>query len=200
MILVVQCVDCCSIVCRGLVIRQTLSFAAMANIPRLEFNHLLSFFPETDLPVTLTVETIHNFQAQNDLLPEATIEVLTSQTEPEEIDKFTEYVPYLRFKETHEFHALVYWRAKLLKYEYFLATFDKNGKLISHAVIAGMRSEGDQIIQSVATIDPDWIIHIVEGEMAISEKEYKASSSKAYYMEVLPTGEIIFLLNEEGLV
>ena len=171
----------------------------MSNIPKLEFHNLLRFFPEMDLPVTLNGESIRVFQANNDPLPALAAQLLHASTDPEE-EEFTEFVPCMRFKDTFDFYALIYWKAGLMKYEYFIATFDKEGTLISHAVIAGMKTVGESMIQSVANIDEDWIIHIVEGEMFIKSSNYKASSSKAYYMEVLPTGEIIFLLNEDGII
>ena len=85
-----------------------------------------------------------------------------------------------------------------MKYHYVLATFDKQGNTLGSAVIAGTESDGKSILRSVATIDEDWVIHIVEGDQDAHETSYEPSASRAYRMELLATGEIIFLLDESG--
>ncbi len=84
-----------------------------------------------------------------------------------------------------------------MKYQYFLSTFDRDGNQISNAVIAGIQSDGDTVVRSVATIYENKIIRIVEGEQPASEAQYVHNQSRAYQMEIKKSGEIDFL---EGIV
>ena len=70
------------------------------------------------------------------------------------------------------------------------------GELIERKVIASTLVDGDIIKKSVATIDPDWIIHIVAGANKAESIEYNADQSQAFNMELLSDGQIIFNLEE----
>ena len=106
-------------------------------------------------------------------------------------DEFTEYIACLRIAKTHDFHAVIYWKAALMNYQYVLATYDKRGKLIDKSVIAGTYSDGKSLTKSVATIEDDWLIYIVSGQTAADDPSYDASTSNAFNLELLATGEII---------
>jgi len=47
------------------------------------------------------------------------------------------------------------------------------------------------LVQSVATIEEDWIIYVVSGKTSARATSYDASSSKSFNLELLATGEII---------
>lgn len=172
----------------------------MTQIPKPEFIKLLSFFPTVELPVTLDEESMHIFQRENDVFPEEMIKLIGNYLDTAEPDELTEYVPCFQLKETGEFTAIVFWKASLMNFEFILTTFNSKGRVIQQATIGGMKSDGKSVLYSVATIDPDWIIHIIEGTRKADETEYHPKESRAYNMEVLGTGEIIYLLNEEELL
>ncbi len=159
---------------------------------KLNFGHFLEVFPEIDLPVTLTEESAVTFSRENGPLSSHLIEQFILPIEElETVDELTEFVPCLRIPKTHEFFAVIYWRAELLNYQYVLATFLKNGDLIDRKVIAGTYSDGSVLLQSVATIEEDWIIYVVSGKTTANATSYDASTSTSFNLEILPTGEII---------
>lgn len=161
-------------------------------------DQFLEFFPLVELPVTVTEDSIVVFDSRNDVLPKAGIEqFIISWEGGQEIDEYTEFVPCFRLPDTSEdYHAIVYWKGGLLKYEYLLVTFDKKeGKLINRKSIAGTIAEGSLIKKSVAQIDEDLIIHIMAGVGADND-QYDPESSQAFNMEIMSTGEIVFSLGE----
>ncbi len=160
----------------------------------VSFNFFLEKFPELELPVTLSDQEHHVFSRKNEPLNKLTIEKFLLPVENEsEMDEFTEFIPGFQLKGTAEFgfHAVVYWKAELLRYKYILATFSKNGELIDFKEIAGTRTQDNQTIQSVATIEEDWMIYIVEGGHSDKNALYQASASHAHQMELLSDGRII---------
>lgn len=162
------------------------------KVPKPSFSAFLEAFAVQELPVTLTEESISDYERLSDPLAQVLINAFI-EPETEEPDAFTEFVPCFKLADTGEFHAVVYWKGELMKYQYFLTTLDKNGNQISNAVIGGIRSDGEIIIRSVATIDENLIIHIVEGEQPASELRYVSDQSRAYQMEIRKSGEIGFL-------
>ncbi len=161
--------------------------------PRISFSHFLEKFPEVELPVTLGEEAHHAFSRQNGPLPPLMIEQFILPLEEEEADDYTEFVPCMKIPETGEFHAIIYWRAGLLNYQYTLASFTKKGELIDKRIIAGTFSDGDTLTTSVVTIDEEWTIYIVSGQSSSGDKDYDAASSTAYKLELLPEGRIVNL-------
>ncbi|MAT55038.1 MAG: hypothetical protein CMN32_11205 [Saprospirales bacterium] len=107
------------------------------------------------------------------------------------MDELTEFVPCFRIAGIKDFHALVYWKATVMNYQYVLATFTKSGLLIDRAVIAGTFSDGKVITRSFARLDDDWTITIVSGQLEGSEENYDASSSRTIEMDLLPDGKIV---------
>lgn len=156
----------------------------------VKFVHFLEKFPEIDMPITLGEETHHHFSRNNDPLPGLMISQYILPLE-ENLDELTEFVPCFSIKGTDNFHAIVYWRAGLMNYQYILAAFTKKGLLIDKRVIAGTFSDGKVLTQSVATIDEDWIISIASGQSENESTEYTAASSTAYQLELLPDGKIV---------
>ncbi len=159
----------------------------------IAFSHFLEYFPEVELPVTLTDESARDFSRHNEPLPPAVIEQHLLPMEAE-VDEMTEFVPCFRIPETYGFHAIVYWRADLMKYQYALATFTKKGEFIDRKVIAGTISDGQALMSSVAVIEDDWEILILSGKTrADTSASYDAATSKARKLEMMPDGRIIDL-------
>ena len=161
---------------------------------QLRFSHFLEYFPEIELPVHLGDSTHHLFSQKNDPLPPLAIQqfILPFEEEAsEEEAEFMEYIPCFRLPKTDAFHAIVYWRAGLLNYQYVLATFEPKGELITTKTIAGTFSDGTNMTQSAATIEEDWMIYIVTGFSADASETYDAGKSTAIDLELLPDGSII---------
>lgn len=165
--------------------------------PKINFSKFLSFFPEVELPVILTEEAHHEFSKVNDALPQQAIEQFILPHEDLVYDEYTEYIPCFKIPKTHDFHAVVYFKASLLIYEYYLATYNKKGETIAKEKISGMVQHGEEITRAVATIEDDWIINIVEGSVPVEGTDYQPTDSKAYAMELLADGQIIFSVNED---
>lgn len=160
-----------------------------------DFNAFSSYFPEIELPVTLTEEGAIEFSKYNKPLAQALIERVLIPIEGTDIDEYTEFTPCFQLPPTDDYLAFIYWKGRLLRYEYILATFDKSGRLISRKVICGTRVEDDKVIQSVCNIDEDLILHIIVGGQQ-QNAQYDAQSSQAMSMEILTSGDIIFSLQE----
>ena len=165
---------------------------------KITFQQFLYLFPEMELPITLTTDTHHTFSQTNQPLPYAAIEAYILENEVTSEDEFTEFVPCFRLPKTIDFHAIVFWKAALLTYEYYMMTFDKKGNFIDKRKIGGTKTEGNTLVQSVVTIEDDWIIYVVEGGATLHEKNafYNAASSKTYNLELLATGKIINLFGD----
>lgn len=155
----------------------------------IEFQHFITYFPEIGLPIRLDDEVHHTFSLENEPLPSLAIEQFLLPIE-EDADDLTEFIPCFSVPETYDFHAIVYWKAGIMNYQYVLATFEKNGELIDKRVIAGTFSDGINVIKSVATIEEDWMILTITGKMNSHDEIYDATSSKMLEMELLPDGTI----------
>jgi hypothetical protein len=164
---------------------------------KIGFDQFVDFFPEIELPVTITEESSLDFSRLNTPFSGEAISKFIIPIEAE-TGEFTEYLPCFRLKDTGKIHALVYWKASLLNYEYKMVTFDNEGKLIDGKVIAGTITNQETIIRTVSTIDEDWIIHTVVGQQKSDSKELN-TESQAYTLELIGTGEIVFSLNEEKI-
>ena len=162
----------------------------------INFSEFLDYFPKVDLPIALSDAIIHEISKVNKVFPAAVISQYFS-TWDDQIDETSEFLPCCQLPEQEDFYALIYWKASLMSYEFILATFDKKGQLIQKKLIAGMSSNGSTILQSVAKIEDDLSIHIVTGEQAAEQQNYDPSFSKAYYMEILPNGQLISSKDEE---
>lgn len=165
---------------------------------KITLEDLLSFFPEVELPIEITDELVNTADAVNKVLPAAIIEAYFVQWEgSEEFDEYTEFVPILRIQEAEDFHALIYWKGGLMKYEYILVTLDKEGNFITKKPIASTMSDGNTVKKSVSKIDEDMIIHIMAGENEVNAKNYDPARSQAFNMEILHSGDIIFSLGDD---
>jgi len=161
----------------------------------MTFSEFLSFFPEVDLPITLSEETIEVFSRNNKVLPLEGIAEYIGQWEDID-DDTTEYIPCIQLPHQDDYIGIIYWRGAILQYDYYLVTLDKKGQLISRKSIASTKIDGEIIKRSVASIDNDLIINIVAGATQ-SELDYDPDQSQAFSMEVMPTGDILFTFGDE---
>ncbi len=158
----------------------------------MTFNQFVNIFPEESLPISITEESASVFSVENEPLPHKAVEDFLLKFEPD-VDDMTEFVPGFRIAGLENIHAILYWKAGLLNYQYVLATFDKSGKLIDRQVIAGTVSDGISIVRTVAQISEDMTIYMVSGMAEGSENEYDAEKSTAKELELLPDGRMIEL-------
>ncbi len=158
-----------------------------------KLERILHYFPETELPVLISDDHLSEYELNSDPFPQSFIDEVLLEWE-KEADEFTEFIPCFRLPAEEKFNAVVYWKGSLLRYDFMLVTLDKNGILISKKSIAGTIVHDNIIKKSVASIEPDLIINIIAGQ-TLDGDEYDASLSKAFTMEILPTGEVIFVMD-----
>jgi hypothetical protein len=163
----------------------------MDEVSNVSLADFLEQFPEVKLPITLTDESSRIFSQTNEPFPQRMIDQYLIPLE-EEVDEFTEFVPCFRIPDTYEFHAVVYWVAQLMNYQYVLVTFSREGMLIDKKVLAGTFYDGQTLTNSVATLDEDWTILMVSGQ-STSDTNYDASGTRTQKLEILPEGQIIIL-------
>jgi hypothetical protein len=161
------------------------------------FDTFIQKFPEVKLPISVSEESISEFSMENDPLSEKLIVEHLLPYEETEPDDMTEYVACFRIPGLKDIHAIVFWKAALLSYEYVLATFEKGGKLIAKQTIAGTASDGKAIVRSAARIDEDFTIYIVSGISDAAETIYDATQSTTKELELLPDGRLVQLGKEE---
>ena len=138
-----------------------------------KLDKILHYFPETELPVLISEDHLSEFEINSDPFPQVFIDEVLLEWE-KDADEFTEFIPCFRLPKEEKFNAIVYWKGALLRYDFVLVTLDKNGELINKKSIAST---------------------IVNAGQTLDGEEYDASMSKAFAMEILPTGEIIFAMD-----
>lgn len=166
----------------------------MEKIKDITFTEFLKIFPKASFPAIVSKDNIIEFSRNNVALPAIAISKYINEWDPNP-SEFVEYIPCFKFKLEKEFIAIVYYKAELLKYEYILAILDKKGQLISRKVIAGLISDGENAIQSAATITEDFSIHIA-GANATETHLFDGNDSKQIYMEILANGQIVSINDE----
>ena len=162
---------------------------------KLSGSGFLSFFPEIELPVTLNDESLEVFSRENKVLPLQAIEEYIEIWEGKTGDGMTEYIPCFSLPSQEEFIGIVYWKGSIDKYEFILVTLDMKGKLITRKSLASTVLTSAIIKRSVAMIDAELIIHIMAG-VSQDSQNYDPSSSRAFHMEILPSGEILFVFDD----
>ena len=153
------------------------------------FQEYLSLFPPVELPATLTLDSYRTFEQVNDLIPLdlAAKFILQEDELPEE--EFTEFLPCFKLPQgTAE---------SLMRYDFILSTYTKNGIPISRQVIAGTSSDGKIITKKVATIDPDGSITVIASDLAIDQLSFDPAKTKELTYELLPNGYISTLDENE---
>jgi len=153
------------------------------------FDAFLECFQEIDLPITLTEDLSPLFSAENKPFKSAHIAEFIAPID-DEIDEFTEFVPCFKLKETHQFKAVVYWKAMLMEHRYVMATYTDNGIPIDIRAISTISHNESEVTRSIATIDEDWQIVIAKG-IESEQEGYDPTSSKMLVLEVMPDGKIM---------
>lgn len=157
---------------------------------KIKFQDFLLKFPEVELPVTLSDETLAVFSKENEPMASIMAHQYINIFEEQEMDDMTEYIPCFKVPNTENFHAVVYWKAELLNYQFVLITYDKSGNFIDSRTLAGTTSNGELVIQSVATFGEDWSIYIVSGAQEVQAAIYDAGTSTTTELELGPDGVI----------
>ncbi|MBX2873756.1 MAG: hypothetical protein KTR30_16695 [Saprospiraceae bacterium] len=158
---------------------------------KIDFVSFLEQFPLLEPPILLGEDSHHAFSKANLPLPAALVQTYLIPIDGEEPDENTEFIACFRLGGLKDIHAIVYWKASLLNYNYVLVTFDKAGNMIEKRVIAGTFYDGKKLTQSVATIDEDWMISIASGQTNSHSTGFSATESTAYQLELHPDGTII---------
>lgn len=162
----------------------------------VKFENFLSRFPIVKPPFTIGEDSHHTFSKKNDPLQQLMINQFILPHEGGIQDEYTEYVPCIKIPDTYQFHAVIYWKAGLMDYQYVLITLTDKGELIDKRIIAGTFSDGQTLTTSVATMDEDWVIAVASGQANTSSSQYDASSSRAYKLELIPDGTIVNYTSE----
>ncbi len=168
----------------------------MKRIPTASFAEFIEFFPLQELPFSLLPD-IGQIQSGTLPLPGIMLEAYILPIEGDEVDEYTEYIPYGRIAGTKDFQALVYWKASVMLYEFILATYTNAGDLISHAIVGGLRSDQEGLLHSVAIIHEDMTITIAEGLSLEEDESLDINKTNTYQMAILPNGYISYDMNEE---
>ena len=162
------------------------------NIPT--FKDFLSKFPFIELPTTLGEETHHIFSKENDPIPAQIIDTFILPIEGDlDGDPMTEYIACFQLPIPKGFHAIVYWKAELLNYQYKLITFDTKGNNVDEKVIAGSTYHNDEVTHSVAIIKEDLQIYIVSGQSQIEIEDYSGANSTANRYQISTNGKVVEL-------
>jgi hypothetical protein len=122
---------------------------------------LLTFFPEVDLPVTITVSSRKAFEERNRPLPQLIQATFLDLWEGEAADMYTEYIPGFHFA-NGRYRVLVYWKAALLHYAYILVVLDQDGLLTDRLVLVETDATDGHLRQGAAMITADREIWTVE--------------------------------------
>jgi len=157
---------------------------------KIKFQDFLFKFPEVELPVTLSEETLAVFSKENDPINSLMAHQFINVFEDSDMDDMTEYVPCFKVPKTENFHAIVYWKAELLNYQFILMTYDKAGNYIDSRTLAGTTSNGELVIKSVANFGEDWSIYVVSGAQETKADMYDAGTSTTTELELAPDGVI----------
>jgi hypothetical protein len=167
------------------------------KLPTAQFAEFIDFFPVMDLPFSLLPD-INQIPSDPLPLPGVLQDAFILPFESDETDEFTEYIPFGRIAGRQDYHAVIYWKAGVLRYEFILATYSPEGEPLSHAIVGGLRYEEEGILHSVAVIHEDMSITIAEGMAAADEKSLDLNQTQTYEMAILPSGIITYEINEEN--
>ncbi|HJW30074.1 MAG TPA: hypothetical protein VJ508_12620, partial [Saprospiraceae bacterium] len=165
-------------------------------MPTAQFAEFIEFFPNLKPPFSLLPD-LQQIPSDPIPLPGVLQDAYILPFEGDETDEYTEYIPFCKIEGTKGYHALIYWKAGVLRYEFILATYSPEGLPLSHAIIGGMRYEDEGTIHSVAVVDEDIRITIVEGMVDDEKGALQLNQTQSYYMAITPTGEIQYEMNEE---
>jgi hypothetical protein len=166
----------------------------MAKKPIIRFSYFLEQFPELELPLNLTEETVRTISRETPPLTPRVIEQFILPVEPGQASDLTEFVACSRLPEAENYVGLIYWRADLAQYHYTLVTFNpKTEELIDRLVLAGTSYDGTEVTQTNALVTEALMIYQVSGQGSGEDYQYRASNSTARRFQVADSGKIIEL-------
>ncbi len=160
------------------------------------FRALLACFPAVELPIELTSDTHHIFSRENKPISQELIRQFLIEDAKRDFGEFEEYVACFRLPGQEEYVGIVYWKADLMEYKYILKTFDRKGDMIAAQIIAGMKSNGDTLLNRVASFDEEGLIHIAEGIGQADGRFYDADQTRNFQIEILPSGDILQMMDQ----
>lgn len=168
----------------------------MNRLPTAQFAEFIDFFPPLELPLSLLPDLS---QIPSDPLPLPGVlqDAYILPFESDEMDEFTEYIPYGRIVGTKDYYAMIYWKAGVMRYEFILGTYSKEGDPLSHAIVGGLRYEEEGVLHSVAVIHEDLSITIAEGIAEADAMDLNPEQTQTYQMAISPSGVITYETNEE---
>lgn len=158
---------------------------------------ILNYFPPIHLPVLISEERLDTLSTDGNPLPAVFIDEVMLLWE-QDIDEATEFIPCFSLPPQDNYYAIVYWKGSFLRYDFILITLDKDAKVINKKSIASTIIESSSVKKSIASIEEDLIINIIAGQ-SIDGEDYDPSMSRSFSMEILNSGEIIFLTEKEGI-
>ncbi len=151
------------------------------------FLKFLEKFPVITPPMIISEEAHLSFSQENKPFSQDEIKSFIAPYE-EDIDEFTEFIPGFRFEFENTFQVTLYWKAALMHYQYVLMVWNKDN-LIDRSVVAGTIVDQDTVMRSVASIDEDYIIHIVSSHS--QEESADVKTERHFTMEIMANGSII---------
>ena len=153
------------------------------------FREFLQYFAILEPPLILTEESILAFSKNNKPIPEAIINRIFPDLDPEfDADEDVEYIPCFQIAVSAEFYTLVYLRTALLRYEFYLLTLDKNGEKIDQKLIAGLISDNENVVQMAASFDENACVHIAGARSGGEVDSDFGKNIKAVELEILEDG------------
>ncbi|MEP7196038.1 MAG: hypothetical protein ABI851_05920 [Saprospiraceae bacterium] len=152
------------------------------------FEKLISYFPIVQLPFTLEKGVEHDFGMTNDMLPATLFEELMAPNLPFELDEFTELLPGYHWRTESEGFVTVFWVARLLRYSFFVFSYDKEGKWLDNAEIAGLIYENNELWHRIANISDAQTIYVVEASMPDENSLINASETSKWMLEITTEG------------
>ncbi|MDQ3140763.1 MAG: hypothetical protein M3Q56_00795 [Bacteroidota bacterium] len=160
---------------------------------KLSFKDFLSYFEHTELPITLKEGAEHQFSLKNDLLPDDLVNKFIKPALNFELDEFTEIVPCVFWNTKYQHVASIFWCARLMRYTFYIIIFDQDGNPLDNAEIAGFFSDQEEIIYSMANIDEEETIYIVEASHSIEAHELNKDKTRKTILEIVEDGRIVQL-------
>lgn len=165
----------------------------MPDIDKIRFEVFLDKFDKQQLPLQLTQDTYKQINDLNEPLADIIVSTFIKREGKDE--DLAEYVPVLRLPDTEEVIGIMFWRAGLMQYDYYLATYSQVGELLDQRLVASTKYDDKHITRSIIKIDEEGLVFVVTGDQSLESKDYEAGSSKHSYFEVLPDGSIQESLN-----
>ncbi|MBK9108555.1 MAG: hypothetical protein IPM92_09360 [Saprospiraceae bacterium] len=154
------------------------------------FQDFVSYFPPAELPLTVQYNDLHSYAKTNDPLPDTFLADYLLPYLDFEVDEFTEFLPCFQIYGTEQNIQLVFWTGRLMHYAFYLITYEKSGRFVDLAEIAGFYSDRQEVFQRMAHLNEDSEVYIVETNLSTNEKQIVTDQTKKWVLNILPDGHI----------